>query len=611
MASSSYIPPINLGLPPREQLTRDNHPLWRSQVLPAIRGAQLVGLLDGTDAAPPEQIEIAPADKTVDTEAKMGPNPAYAAWLSRDQLVLSYLLQSLSREILPHVHRITSAAGVWKAIEEMFAAQSEAKINNLLVSLANTKKLQMTTSEFMSKMQGFADELIAAGHPLTDRQLVSYILAGLGADYNALVAALGVATTPISLSLLFSHLHAYDQRQLMLNGNQQPNFESSANVANRQWRPRSGNYSSGNSNSNLYRGDRGDRGDRVDRRDDRRDYRRDDRQYPSSGRGGGRGPLGGGRGRGRGRRRTTPWVDVTCQICNKEGHPAKDCWSRYSEDDDYGDKEIHAAYGVDTNWYQDSGATHHITSELNNLTVRDSYKGSDRVNTANGQGRFSGRIHLGIAPIRASFFVRSARILLDCPVTRSRFVRTRSRFCLASTRPVSWIFCGSLLLSFSHVVSCIRRRRSCRRFACPDRIGGCRVTCQWRQLLQRCRINCEPANLQAALDDPNWRGAMDEEFDALMKNKTWKLVPPRDGKNVIDCRWVYKIKRKSDGSIDRYKARLVANGFKQQYGIDYEDTFSPVVKIATVRLVLALAVSKGWSLRQLDVKNAFWKRKST
>jgi hypothetical protein len=68
---------------------------------------------------------------------------------------------------------------------------------------------------------------------------------------------------------------------------------------------------------------------------------------------------------------------------------------------------------------------------------------------------------------------------------------------------------------------------------------------------------------------------------------------------------VYRIKRRADGSVDRYKARLVAKGFKQRYGIDYEDTFSSVVKIATVRLVLSIAVSRGWSLRQLDVKNAF------
>jgi histone deacetylase 1/2 len=98
---------------------------------------------------------------------------------------------------------------------------------------------------------------------------------------------------------------------------------------------------------------------------------------------------------------------------------------------------------------------------------------------------------------------------------------------------------------------------------------------------------------------------MQVEFDALIKNKTWRLVPPSKGKNIIDCKWVFKIKRKSDGSIERYKARLVAKGFKQRYGIDYEDTFSLVVKIAIVRLVLSVVVSRGWSLRQLDVQNAF------
>jgi hypothetical protein len=98
---------------------------------------------------------------------------------------------------------------------------------------------------------------------------------------------------------------------------------------------------------------------------------------------------------------------------------------------------------------------------------------------------------------------------------------------------------------------------------------------------------------------------MQEEYDALERNKMWHLVPSREGRNIIDCKWVYKIKRKSNGTIERHKARLVAKGFEQRYGIDYEDTFSTVVKIATIRLVLSIAVSQGWTLRQLDVQNAF------
>jgi hypothetical protein len=95
------------------------------------------------------------------------------------------------------------------------------------------------------------------------------------------------------------------------------------------------------------------------------------------------------------------------------------------------------------------------------------------------------------------------------------------------------------------------------------------------------------------------------EYGALIKNKSWHLAPPMKGRNVVGCKWVYKIKRKQDGSLDRYKVRLVAKGFKQRYGIDYDDTFSPVVKIVTIRIILSIAVSRGWNLRQLDVQNVF------
>jgi hypothetical protein len=115
----------------------------------------------------------------------------------------------------------------------------------------------------------------------------------------------------------------------------------------------------------------------------------------------------------------------------------------------------------------------------------------------------------------------------------------------------------------------------------------------------------EPHNHQEALGDSRWKSAMDLEYDALMKNQTWHLVPPMRGANIINCRWVYKVKRKSDGSIDRYKARLVAKGFKQRYGIDYEDMFSMMVKTATIRLILSIAISKGYSLQPLDVQNTF------
>ncbi|KAK1604128.1 hypothetical protein QYE76_027801 [Lolium multiflorum] len=180
MASSSSAQIINLGSPPSDKLTRANYSGWRAQVLPPIRGARLFGLLDGSDAAPPENLEVPPADKDADQTPKKVNNPAYDSWISRDQIVLGYLLQSIGPEVLPHVQRIETAAGVWQAVEEMFASSCQTKVTNLRIALANTKKLQMSTDAFLTKMQSIVDELAAAGEPIRTSEHVSFILAGLG-----------------------------------------------------------------------------------------------------------------------------------------------------------------------------------------------------------------------------------------------------------------------------------------------------------------------------------------------------------------------------------------------------------------------------------------------
>jgi hypothetical protein len=126
------------------------------------------------------------------------------------------------------------------------------------------------------------------------------------------------------------------------------------------------------------------------------------------------------------------------------------------------------------------------------------------------------------------------------------------------------------------------------------------------------RLNLHVATLsplsktyRGALADPNWRDAMCEEFAALQANDTWSLVPRPAGTNVVTGKWVFRHKFLPDGALDRYKARWVLRGFTQQHGVDYGETFSPVIKPATVRTVLSIALSPDWSIHQMDVKNAF------
>ena len=115
----------------------------------------------------------------------------------------------------------------------------------------------------------------------------------------------------------------------------------------------------------------------------------------------------------------------------------------------------------------------------------------------------------------------------------------------------------------------------------------------------------EPTSVKHALSSPEWKEAMQQEYNALMANNTWSPVPLPSGRKAIGCKWVFRVKQNPDGSILKYKARLVAKGFNQIPGQDYSETFSPVMKPVTIRIMLTVALTHHWSIQQIDVNNAF------
>jgi hypothetical protein len=118
-------------------------------------------------------------------------------------------------------------------------------------------------------------------------------------------------------------------------------------------------------------------------------------------------------------------------------------------------------------------------------------------------------------------------------------------------------------------------------------------------------INEEPTTFEEAIKKKQWKEAMTKEYQSIMKNDVWEIVPRPKEKSVVTSRWVYKIKHAVDGSIEKYKARFVARGFSQKEGEDYDETFAPVSRYTSIRAIIFLAASVGWSLHQMDEKIYF------
>jgi hypothetical protein len=193
MTSSSDPVPASLSIPITKKLTRGNFQMWRVQVLPAIHAAQLEAFIDGSDKAPEKTLDI-----EKDTKKLVIPNPDYAVLCMCDQHVLTYLVTSLSQEVLAGIASNSTATDMWVVISKSFALQSKSRALHFRNQLVVTCKGDLSVAVYFSTMCGYTDEMATVGKPLDDNDVVSYILNGLDVDYNSLVEHVNGMTELIS-----------------------------------------------------------------------------------------------------------------------------------------------------------------------------------------------------------------------------------------------------------------------------------------------------------------------------------------------------------------------------------------------------------------------------
>lgn len=257
-------------------------------------------------------------------------------------MIFSAIISTLSVETLRHVIGLTTFREVWITLETLFSAQSQSRIMQLKQQVSNMKKGSQTISAYFQKAQGLSHLLAAVGKPIEASELVSHILAGLGAEYDPLVTFVTTRQDSISLNDLYGFMLSYELRLEQHKYAIEINIYT-ANTAQRQ----SPVYSRNNRGpNNGYRNNNFNRG--------RGRGRGPPQQFSSSS--------------------NSMSQRSTCQVCHKLGHTADKCWFRYEQGNqaDSSPMQVNmtsATSAFDTSWYPDTGANVHLTNDLSNLNL--------------------------------------------------------------------------------------------------------------------------------------------------------------------------------------------------------------------------------------------------
>jgi hypothetical protein len=370
-SSSSATPMTYLTVPSSfpHKLMQTNYLVWKLAILPIIKSQDLYGYIDGSIKSPPQTIT-----SIEDTVKIVSQNPDWLQWHMRDQLVLSILISSLTADIIVHVVKCLTARELWLTLENMFNSKARARSLAIHLQLHTLKKGSMSITEYFQKFTKLVDTLAAISKPLDEDDITSFLLGGLNSDYDSFVTSVTTRVDPISIDDLYSHLLAHEAR--LEHNNTSPDLSvSGVHIASRGSSSRGGrggrhsyssrgSYSNGNGNQFTHSGG----------------------SYSNS-------PNYRGRGRSRGASSFNRAPRPICQICNRIGHLATTCYQRFENSNPQDSSPAMQAYHAasqnqsDSTWYPDSGATHHLTSELANLNVQaNNYTGTDEIKIGNGSG---------------------------------------------------------------------------------------------------------------------------------------------------------------------------------------------------------------------------------
>ncbi|KAH9779181.1 retrovirus-related pol polyprotein from transposon RE2 [Citrus sinensis] len=695
LASSSSIPTLNHATNSTTvsftfntpvKLDQSNYLIWRSQVLASIRGNRLEKFIDDAVTPPPSHIA-----QRVDDELRSVENPEFITWRSQDQVLLGWLLSSMSEGIISLVFNLEMSLEVWKAIKVQFGSQSKSRLLHLRYMMNSTRKDDMKIRDYFIKMKNIADNMAAAGSTLSSDDLILHVLSGLGPYYNSvatyITGQVGVCKMNVNEAyamLLTQEARIEQQSQMLVGVDMKNNFK--ANYAQNRG-VKKGNMSAGRGfggyghnsgfgNGGYYKGSFG-----TDSAGAGIGFNTQFKSYQSGNQRGGGGVEH--------FKTYLPNLSQAWTYCKHLLEAGRiHCSGSYRSPPNRGPKAAYLANmdaPADTNWYLDSGATHHLTNDMRNMNMAEPFAGTSKLVIGNGVGLFI--THTGSAVLRMQssinhFDLKLNNILLVPKITKnlisiskltrdndvvveftndfyfvkdksmpskssdflynslqvyhilvpnsnqnplevapadtdshasssthniislplptspvhstslpspnnsisSPIVHTTSPAATINTTPLSVILnitTSPTILQTSHSRSLPSLPKSI--VSTNSMITRAKVGIFKPKAFLTDHNSLEPSNVGEALSDTKWKAVMQDEYDALIRNKTWSLVPMNPEYKLVGCKWVFRTKYNTDGSISKYKARLVAKGFHQTAGIDYSETFSPVVKSSIVR----------------------------